>query len=408
MTPTASLPRARTQNITVRNCDICGNSDKFEVLGTRKYEVVRRKAIFEFEFEDTMCGSCGFVFQRKLPDEDFLIDYYVQGYTTKTAFANSLPVFDSENRLAVLRRYLPQGASILEIGAGDGEFCRVMQKSGFVATGFDPLDVEGSDSHVTRSAIGEKKFNPSGKFDAAVTYFVPEHVRNTRQWLGEIKSLIAPNGILVVEVPDFSKFPAESLVHEHMSHFTPEHLSSLFKSAGFEVLSVGTPPSRYFGLVGVGRAQAGTPSSSVHFGEHMTANARTYYAAGRAEQKKHDEITNNVAQHVTRLIEQRGRNNVEAYCWGVNEYSTKIAEDLRNLTGIEVQPIDNAVSKIGTVQFGFSRPVAAPAFPKHSPKHRIIVICSPRWNEAIRQQIREMDLDDLSVVDGVEGIHKGA
>lgn len=407
MNTISALPRIKTRRVTSRSCDICGNDHKFEILGVREYEVIRRKGVFEFEFEDTMCGSCGFVFQRKLPDEDFLIDYYVQGYTTKTDFTNSLPSFDSEKRLEVLRRYIPKGAKILEVGAADGEFCRTMQAVGFVATGIDPLDVEGPDNNIIRSSIGEKKFNPSGAFDAVVTYFVLEHVRHTQQWLGEIKSLIAPNGILVVEVPDFSKFPAESLVHEHMSHFAPEHLSALLTKVGFEVIGIGEVPSRYFGLVGVGRAHALATPEAPPQGEYLLTNSRAYYAAGRAEQKRGSDIINNVTTHITDLIEQRGRDNVDAYCWGVNEYSTRIAENLRKLNGLEVQPVDSAITKIGTIQFGFTRPVAAPKFPKHSPKHRIIIICSPRWNDMIREQIAALALDDVSIIDGVEGIHSG-
>jgi SAM-dependent methyltransferase len=400
------LVRATTHR--TRNCDICGNESDFETLGRRNYQVFRRRRIFSMEFEDTLCRKCGFVFQRDVPDDEFIADYYAEGFTTETAQARSLGGYDTDARLDVIRRHIPQGAKMIEIGASDGEFCRSLRANGYAASGVDPLAFENEaagNELVRGQLIGrqDSRDRISELFDAAVTYYVLEHVLDPKKWLRDIAAALKPGGRLVVEIPNYESFPVESLIHEHMSHFAPVHLAALVESLGFKVLAVAERPSRFFGMVVVAQL-TGAPKQAPNFDfAKQVSLARASYAAAAVELNRRDTQLDRIAQSIKAIIDARV-GEAEIYLWGINDYASVLSEKLQMTTGLVSTPLDNALSKIGSMQKGFQRPVVGADFPVKSGKHRIFVLCSPHWNAAIRTQLEAMRLENISIVDGVEDV----
>jgi len=391
-----------------RNCEICGNESSFEVLGRRNYQVFRRHQVFSMEFEDSLCRKCGFVFQRDVPDDEFIADYYSEGFTTETAQARSLGGYDTDARLKVVKRHIPQGAKIIEVGASDGEFCRSLRAIGYDASGVDPLAFETNATDndlVRRKLIGRQddRDQITELFDAAVSYYVLEHVLDTKKWLGDIAASLKKSGHLIIEIPNYESFPTESLIHEHMSHFAPAHLAALVESLGFTTLAINERPSRFFGMVIVAQLTgASRPAPGFDFAKQV-ASARTSYAAGIAENKRRQTKLDDVAQSIKKILDAHGA-ATEIYLWGVNDYASALSEKIQAITGIVSTPVDNALSKIGSVQKGFQRPVIGPEFPMKSGKYRIFVLCSPHWNATIRAQVEAMKLENISIVDGVADV----
>jgi 2-polyprenyl-3-methyl-5-hydroxy-6-metoxy-1,4-benzoquinol methylase len=402
------LPIVRPANRRTRNCEICGNESDFEILGRRDYQVFRRHRIFSMEFEDSLCRECGFVIQRDVPDEEFIADYYSEGFTTETAQARSLGGYDANARLETVRRYIPKGAKIIEVGASDGEFCRSLRSIGYDASGVDPL---ASENNATGTGLVREEFigrqdnrgQVSERFDAAVSYYVLEHVLDTKKWLRDIAASLKENGHLIIEIPNYESFPVQSLIHEHMSHFAPAHLAALVESLGFKTLSTTERPSRFFGMVIVAQF-TGTSKPAADFDSaKQVASARASYAAGVAEQQRRKVKLEDVAHSIKGVVDARG-GVAEIYLWGVNDYASALSINIQATTGIISTPVDNALSKIGSVQKGFQRPVTGPEFPAKSDRHRIFVLCSPHWNAAIRAQVEAMGLENTSIIDGVEDV----
>ena len=360
------------------------------------------------EFEDSLCRKCGFVFQHDVPDDEFISAYYSEGFTTETAQARSLGGYDTEARLEVIRRHIPQGAKIIEIGASDGAFCRSLRAIGYDASGVDPLAFENASTGndlVRGQLIGRQddRDQISERFDAAVSYYVLEHVLDTKKWLGDIAASLKEGGHLIIEIPDFESFPTESLIHEHMSHFSPAHLAALVESLGFRTLSINERPSRFFGMVIVTQLTgAPKPAPDFDFAKQV-ASARASYAAGIAENERRQAKLDGVAQSVKTIFDARG-GAAEIYLWGVNDYASALSEKIQAITGVVSTPVDNALSKIGSVQKGFQRPVIGPEFPTKWGNYRIFVLCSPHWNTAIRAQVEAMELENISIVDGVADV----
>lgn len=193
---------------------------------------------------------------------------------------------------------------------------------------------------------------------------------------------------------DFETHPAKSLSEERLVHFTPEHLRALLARHGFSVLEVETERvSREFGFEMTARLEAGTeaaPNNVARDPEEMAA----LYARGRAEMREERERRRRVASRVEELAAAREESVV--YFWGANEYATDIA---REIEGVVCRIVDSAASKIGGEHPGFDEPVQPPDFVQSSESHRIIVICPPDWNDQIREQIAQMELENVTVVD---------
>ncbi len=91
--------------------------------------------------------------------------------------------------------------------------------------------------------------------DVLAHYFVLEHVRDTDGFLRAARRALAPGGLMICEVPDLHLYPQESsalLLHEHVSHFSPESLSALAARYGFAAVEISHRDcSRPFGFAGV-------------------------------------------------------------------------------------------------------------------------------------------------------------
>jgi hypothetical protein len=402
------LRTVRAASHRTRNCEICGNESNFEVLGHRNYQVFRRHRIFSMEFEDSLCRKCGFVFQRDVPDDEFIADYYSEGFTTETAQARSLGGYDTDARLEVVKRHIPQGAKIIEVGASDGEFCRSLRAIGYNASGVDPLAFEtnatGNDL-VRGKLIGRQddRDQITELFDAAVSYYVLEHVLDTKKWLGDIAASLKKGGYLIIEIPNYESFPVESLIHEHMSHFAPAHLAVLIESLGFKTLATTERASRFFGMVIVAQFTGASKPAPNFDSAKQVASARASYAAGIAENERRQTKMDHVAHSIKEIIDAC-RGPAEIYLWGVNDYASALSEKIQAITGIVSSPVDNALSKIGSMQRGFQRPVVGPEFPAKWNTYRIFVLCSPHWNSTIRAQVEAMGLENILIVDGVADV----
>ena len=110
-----------------------------------------------------------------------------------------------------------------DIGAGTGYFANQMIKSGW--------KVEGIEQDEETRNFASTKFNfkihntnefyklPAESFDAISMWHVLEHVHDLNGYLNQIHSILKPNGILVVAVPNHDSFDQEhykeylSLIH---------------------------------------------------------------------------------------------------------------------------------------------------------------------------------------------------
>ena len=136
---------------------------------------------------------------------------------------------------------------VLDVGCSTGTLLALLQKRGFSdVAGVEPLPQavltarEGRGLDVYEGWIGTAVEH--GEYDVVTFSHVLEHVLDLREVLGQARDLLSDDGLLVVEVPDASRFrdfihiPYQDFNTEHINHFSSVMLNAAISSAGFELI----------------------------------------------------------------------------------------------------------------------------------------------------------------------------
>lgn len=154
-----------------------------------------------------------------------------------------------ENLVEIMKRPL-KGLELLDVGCGWGQALLGFRTKGFVCYGFDPASDAVSYLRRRRLNVVEAGMDTmdvfGGKtFDVVTMFNVLEHLADPIGALGQIRRLLKPRGVLVVDVPnEFNPFQlaARSLHHlpewwvappQHLSYFSPMTLRKLLTGAGY-------------------------------------------------------------------------------------------------------------------------------------------------------------------------------
>ena len=233
-----------------RNCPICANNttSTFHTFG--EYRVV-------------CCSMCGFAFQNPIYDAEHyhsLPCHYPEDY-----FQHSV------NRGSYIYRFLKDfirrdsKVDVLDIGAGRCEPLKYILNAGFsghhaykdknsyrgTAITMEPRDsiywadkwnmdilfFDFEDDVKTNEFIE----NNRNKFDFIIMSHVLEHFINPSKVIQKLPELLAPNGVVYVEVPSLynGEYRIKSVwTPEHLSYFTLSSLNDLMKSCGFTSLKI--------------------------------------------------------------------------------------------------------------------------------------------------------------------------
>ena len=109
--------------------------------------------------------------------------------------------------------------SVLEIGPGDGVFLREIDKLKKFFYDLNPSVNRNLKKKFTFININKTK----KKFDLICASHVLEHVLNPYLFLKNIKNHLSKNGVIFLEVPDFSYFSepekVEGFIYEHLHYF---------------------------------------------------------------------------------------------------------------------------------------------------------------------------------------------
>jgi SAM-dependent methyltransferase len=377
------------------SCSICNEEQKLFQLGKRQEYAITRNFFFEFDFKDTICEKCGFVFERFIPDDNFLKSYYSDAHFYISEVTKIESDFDRKNRISAIKQFVNIGSTILEIGANDGTFCKFLTELGFLAKGIDPINSDSK--NINQQFIKtENDSSDNFKFDCIVSYYVLEHVRKPKEWICEIIKNLNESGILIFEVPNFYTYPLESLNFEHLQHFTPFHLKLLLENLGFEVMSCDEfLPSRYFGFTIVAKLKNKQQVNDKNFesvdSKIIEKGKETYLEYNNIKQKNkiyYQSIINKVIEKI-----ENDKKNI--YFWGANIHSTNLNMMLKNFEG---NLIDSGKTKIGTYHLGFSNSIISPN--SEDIKNPFFVICSPNFESEIEKQIISMGFSKSSIIHG--------
>lgn len=214
-------------------CRLCGQKEMATILSNLRSDYYE-------EFSLRECKECFFVSLEPLPDDQVLKKYYSREYwheddTPGSKYLNLLFTLRMSGVLQELKRLIPANGRILDWGAGDGSFVRLLNKKGFNSFGIDSFSPACDEKKIFTSTIHNTPFS-SQFFDCITSFHVLEHLKDLKGSVRSAFNLLKPGGIFVCEVPNISSFqyklfgkkwqPLE--IPFHVNHFSPDTLSKLF------------------------------------------------------------------------------------------------------------------------------------------------------------------------------------
>lgn len=127
--------------------------------------------------------------------------------------------------------------SLLDVGAGTGDFLKVAKEKGWQVHGMEPnknaakLALEkGIDLKASLNDFEGKQF------DVVTLWHVLEHIPDLEETILKLAALVKPQGALIIAVPNFKSFDARHYgkfwaaydVPRHLWHFSKESMKNLF------------------------------------------------------------------------------------------------------------------------------------------------------------------------------------
>lgn len=251
-------------------CELCGATDyesllKRDFLDPAVWEFIERyyvgrvprEAIAGAVYEVLHCKKCGFYWQRYVLNDAGLITLYEHwidpDQSLRKRTESSVSLFAGYAReMLIVNKFFPQKKPgelrVLDYGMGWGHWVLMAKACGFQAYGLELS--EGRIAYATErgvSVLTEEEL--AGRtFDFINSEQCFEHITHPRKTLDRLVSLLAPNGVVRIAVPDAAravgrltqpgwkakKDPFHPL--EHISGYTHASLIGLCRDAGLKLV----------------------------------------------------------------------------------------------------------------------------------------------------------------------------
>ena len=197
-----------------------------------------------------ICEDCGLVFSDPFPHDprSFYQDEYRLNYkgTYQPKAKHVLRAGQiALTRHAKIRNYLQTAKTVLDVGAGGGEFAYLLKQRGHHVSGIEPnlgyahYARDQYDLNLNVGFIQDTQF-PDNSFDLITIWHVLEHTENPLAVLKSLCTWLKADGILVVEVPNVEatcQSPNSTFHDAHLFNFNTATLSKMAEKAGLTLQS---------------------------------------------------------------------------------------------------------------------------------------------------------------------------
>ncbi len=203
-----------------------------------------------------ICPTCGLGWLHPMPTNQERAEHYAKQYGLQNdILGNSIQAQmrrwsrlpEQLSLIADIQTLKPAPASVLDVGCDMGNFLDEIRRYGYSVAGVEPSESARSQAHQIGlqvfSSIKELCDDTNTLYDVVTMHHVLEHVDNPVVTLTELHSLMAPGGLLLLRVPDFSCFWSKLFKEKwiwfqpenHSYHFTLRSLLQVVQKAGFEI-----------------------------------------------------------------------------------------------------------------------------------------------------------------------------
>lgn len=211
-------------------CRLCGRDDCAPLFVAEGYAIER-------------CPQCKFVQVRDEPDPVLLARIYENLHIKHATYrSEAAATRENERRLDLVRRYVPETATVLDAGCATGDFLQ-LAKPWFRVSGLDvsagaiSVARERSPELADRLWAGriEDLSTRLGTFDAVCLWDVIEHLWDPVTICRHLFDRLVPGGFLFLSTPDAGATIAKLMGRRWAFMIPPEHLS-LFARRSFRHL----------------------------------------------------------------------------------------------------------------------------------------------------------------------------
>ena len=178
----------------------------------------------------------------------YISDSYISHTDSKKSFIDRIyqlvKNYTLKQKVKLINSFNTESKTILDVGAGTGDFLKVCKKNNWDAYGIEPSDK-------ARKIAAEKEINlkqdiselKNELFDVITLWHVLEHIPNLIEYIDQLKKLLKPNGVLLIAVPNYKSYDAEYYkeywaaydVPRHLWHFSKESIQKLFSQVNMNV-----------------------------------------------------------------------------------------------------------------------------------------------------------------------------
>lgn len=246
-------PGAQTAPISAQDlrevpCLFCGGRDEQLRFEAAPFRVVE-------------CRKCGLVYVNPRLSPERIHEMYQEEYWSSdrakdfgyTAYLSEAELYlrTYAMRSQVIDSFRPEPGSVLDVGCAAGFFLKVMAEKGWTTTG---IEISSKMVAYAQQALGLQDmrrgdllsidFADDVRFDVVTLWDVIEHLERPDLHLKRAASLLADDGLLVLETQNvasrFARLMGSRWQHykheEHLYHFSPATLHRLLADAGLRVL----------------------------------------------------------------------------------------------------------------------------------------------------------------------------
>ena len=221
------------------NCkDNTVSGDYFEVMANTEYEMLVTSPV-----------------PKNIEDYYKSEAYISHSDSKKTFFDKSYQVVKNhtlKQKLLLLNSFKLSSKSVLDFGAGTGDFLKICKNNNWQVLGIEP-NAEARENAVKKGVhLKENLLDVTNqKFDVITLWHVLEHVENLKSTIKVLKNLLQPEGRIVVAVPNYKSYDAAFYkehwaaydVPRHLWHFSQKAIHKLFLEA--EMIVEETLPMKF-------------------------------------------------------------------------------------------------------------------------------------------------------------------
>ncbi|MFH1754037.1 MAG: class I SAM-dependent methyltransferase [Candidatus Omnitrophota bacterium] len=236
-------------------CNLCGSGDVDVVYEADTEKIPKTREDFTKIYSSSSseifcervvrCRRCGLIYISPRPKKDLILKGYSSAEDETYVSQERGRFITFKKCVEIIKRFSPSG-KLLDVGAAAGIFVKAAADAGYDACGVEPsgwMSTTAKERYgvtIYPGVLQEQRFDDSS-FDIVTMWDVLEHIPDPMAALGEVRRILKPGGLLVVNYPRIDDFFAKIfgrrwwfLLSVHLFYFTPGTLHQYMEKTGFE------------------------------------------------------------------------------------------------------------------------------------------------------------------------------